>query len=682
MAEHGWERFRRFLTWYDLVDVDVVTQAKVTDRGLVEWRDSDGTRWRLDPATGERGSSTAEAEPSGRPDDPWGPRRIRPAEAEGSPDIWEVLSPDGTSVLTETEHDLALRDVNTGAVRVLTRSGSALRPWRANAQVLSLAPTPPVFSPDGTRVVSLRVDLTGVDHYPLLDWSVSPPRVDMRAYPVEAGSGMPDSRLAFVSVVNGEVTWSEPMHRAQFIPGRWVGDTAFLGITCSPDGVLSLLRVDAATGAAKVLARERIIALHCYLPAALSAVMTEIPGFDGYGWTSDRDGALRLYLVPADGGDPVPVTPPGAEVAHIVGPTADGGILLLARTDLDHPYDLRVCRTDAQGGFEILTELPGTHDAALLGDGSFFIDTHSSRERPPRADLRRCGGAHVAVLGAADVGAVTSLCRGAAETFTVKADDGVTDLHGVLYLPPGFSPDRSYPVIDSIYAGPQTVAQPNRFVGPKRQSRSAWTHPALLAEAFAQLGFIGVVLDARGTPGRGREFQEAAAHGFGTVAVRDHTAAIASLAAARPWLDKTRCGAIGLSFGGYFAARCGLLAPETFRAFVAAAGPYDFGTMMPGWFQSLLGTSFPDDPQAFADAGLVAHAAEIRSEVMLVHGTHDTNVPLQQTMKLSDALARAGKQHELVILQGATHQIAGTHQVFSLETAARFFLRNLAPSGP
>ncbi|MEU7839021.1 MULTISPECIES: prolyl oligopeptidase family serine peptidase [unclassified Nonomuraea] len=677
-ATHDWERFRRFLTWNELVAGGTVTQPCITGNGAVRWTDGDGVTWHLDPITGRRGVSDDPDGQNPQRDARWGPREIRPPSSEGAPAVGEALSPDGMHVLTEIDHELAVRDIRTGATRILTSGGSADLPWRVDAQAESLIPAPPVWSPDGSRVLSLQADLTGLDQYPLVDWSTYPPAIQMHPYQVEGRPRRALSRAAFVSVATGEIVLAKVEDGARFLPLRWTTDgDAFLAITYMPDGILSVIRLDAADGTSETIVQERIIALHAYLPAALSAALTPVPDFDGFGWTSDRDGTLRLYVARSGGGDMIAVTPEGTQVSRVVGPTADGGVLLLARTDPNRPYDLHICRTDARGAFKVLTDLPGTHDATLLGDGSLFLDAHSSLDRPPRTDLWNADGTHVAVLETANIAGVKQLGRGAAESFVVKAADGVTDLYGVLFQPPGFDPRRSYPVIDCIYAGPQTISHLNRYSDPPKPSGSVWTSAATLAEAFAQLGFVGIVLDARGTPGRGRSFQEAAADEFGTIAVRDHVAAITGLAAERPWLDPTRCGAIGLSFGGYHAARCGLLAPQVFRAIVAAAGPYDLEVIAPGWFERLLGASYSADPQRFADAGLVTHAADFRSELMLVHGTHDVNVPLVHTMRFSDALMQAGRQHELVILQNESHQITGTHQLYALESAARFFLRHL-----
>jgi dipeptidyl aminopeptidase/acylaminoacyl peptidase len=265
--------------------------------------------------------------------------------------------------------------------------------------------------------------------------------------------------------------------------------------------------------------------------------------------------------------------------------------------------------------------------------------------------------------------------RFTSEGFIVPAADaGDADVHGVLYLPPDFEPDRSYPVIDCIYGGPQTIAH-------RTGADHLWGSFTTVAEALSQLGFVTVVLDSRGTPGRGRAFQWPDGQRGSDVVVDDHRAALHRLAAERPWMDLGRCGVLGTSFGAYYAARCGLLAPELFRAVVAHAGPYDLTRVLPGWFPGLLAATYDEDRDAYRDAGLIAHAKDFRPELLLIHGTDDANVTMDHTMRLSHALTRAGQQHDLLLLAGQRHHLDVGAATFALEVAGRFLRRHLIGSG-
>jgi dipeptidyl aminopeptidase/acylaminoacyl peptidase len=198
-----------------------------------------------------------------------------------------------------------------------------------------------------------------------------------------------------------------------------------------------------------------------------------------------------------------------------------------------------------------------------------------------------------------------------------------------------------------------------------------------VAAALAALGFVTVVVDSRGTPGRGRAFQWPETVDRAGVVVADHRAALRALAAKRPWLDLTRCGIIGTSFGAYHALRSGLLEPDLFRAVAAHAGPYHPADALPGWFPGVLGASYDTNPEAYDAVDLVRHASSFDPELLLIHGTDDTNVTMDHTLRLSDALNRAGRHHELLLLAGQRHHLDRGADVFALERAGRFFRQHL-----
>ncbi|GAA3528366.1 hypothetical protein GCM10022222_09250 [Amycolatopsis ultiminotia] len=661
--------FTRFLRWRELSSGGLVSRVEDLSAGSVTWTDPAGARYRTDLASGRIES----LEP---PVPAVAPQPVRPPDAEGLPAVFEVPGPDGHR-LTEAGHNLALRLDDT-TVHPLTTSGTAERPWRINAQVSTLLPAPPVWSPDGRRVFSIRADLTGIPEYPLVDWRTFPVTTDHVRISSER-SGVPRFTAAFVDTTTGTLTGTDLVDDDRtLLPLRWTADgAAFLAVLATGTGVIELVRIDAETGTVRALTSDKVPLLMPYLGPLLGAILTPLPVPGQLGWLSDADGDLRLYQVDLGSGQRVALTPPGIQVVRVVGVDAEQHLLLLVRSDPERPYDVHVARTAPDGSFSVLTAEAGAHNAILAPDGRAFVDVHSALTRPPRSEVRELNGNFLGTITAADTRAADELGRAEPREFRVKAADGHTDLHGVLYLPPDFDPGRRYPVIDSVYGGPQAITYPQSWADPPAPSGTLWTGFSGIAQAFAQLGFIGVVLDARGTPGRGRDFQAAATQGFGTLGVQDRVAALRALANQHPWIDISRTGAIGISFGGYFAARCGIVAPDIYRAVVAAAGPYDPELTPPYWFQALLGAPLSGDPAAFAEAGVVAHAGTFEPELLLIHGTHDVNVPLATTMRFSNALVQAGKHHELLLLQGQSHQLAGGPGEFALREAAQFFHTHL-----
>jgi dipeptidyl aminopeptidase/acylaminoacyl peptidase len=592
---------------------------------------------------------------------------LREPDLDGLADVWEPVSPDGQHVLTESGPQLAVRHLRSGQVRQLTSDGDDLRPWRANAQLRSVLPTPPVWSPAGTHVLALQADLSELPEQPLPDWRSVPPRVLSRRLPAEGAPGVERGRLAVIDLAGTSCVWLEVPDHHLHLPLRWLGDGAtvlLLSLDASA-GTLSLVRADTATGRAVTLMRDSVVSVFAYLPAVLSAALCRLPEEETALWASDRDGDLRLYQVSDDSAEPI--TPPGVQVERVLGVLPGGTVLLTAHAVPGRPYDVQVCRADA-GDFRVLTPEPGLHQVAEIQVDGSWLDRHTSLDRPAQVHVRSLRDS--TVLESRDQ--PDDLARGHQEAFTTTAADGRTELHGVLFLPVGSGP---HPVVDVVYGGPHVIAHPrSRGEGGSH----LWDSFGLIAESLAVLGFAAVVLDARGTPGRGRAFQQYAAQRPGELLVEDHATSLRQLADRHPALDLSRCGVLGTSFGAYYALRCGLLRPDLFRAVVAHAGPYDLAQVMPGWFAPMLGTSYRDDPGAYRAAGLVARAAEFRPELLLVHGTHDVNVPVCHTMRLSHELNEAGKKHQLLLLQGQSHHLRGASAELALKAAAGFLAGHLS----
>ena len=651
------ESFHRFRRIPELVRGGTATGAVADGEGRVIWTGSDGTRRAVDLQSGTVTDLPAAAEapvPS-------------PVLPQGLP------SSDGKWLADVVDHNIVVTELETGEQRTLTTDGTAEQPW-----------APVYFTGDAARLVAASSDTTRALTYPMIDWLSGSWEITHTPHMHEAAPAPVPSRLALIDTTTAERTWIEECGRCDLIPrwasadGKWV-----LAVAWDKVNTIELVRIDASTGAITALMSDRVVNTVPYLYASMFASLAALPGLDGLLWASDRDGDLRLYAVPADGSAPRALTPPGVQLSQ---PTTHlfpmpvlaigNTIVLMAHTNPARPYDVHACVTDLSGNFRVVTEETGVHAIAPVPGAETFLDYHSSHTRPPRTDLRRADGTFVATLEIADVSEVEGLGRTAPEEFTVKAADGVTDLHGLLFKPARFDPAQSYPLVDIVYGGPHQVIQSNAYV-TSVASYSPWTDWTGLAAAFTRLGFVGVVLDGRGTPGRGRAFQDAAALDFPNITAHDHAAAIAALAADRPWIDASRCGVLGHSYGGYHAVRCGLAAPSIFKAVVSAAGAFEPAIQDRTFAEGLLGVSYQDDPEVYAEAGCSAHAKRFEPEILIIAGTHDTNVVLAQAMRFSDALTQVGKHHDLVILQGKDHALNGVHGEYAMDRAARFFLQHL-----
>jgi dipeptidyl aminopeptidase/acylaminoacyl peptidase len=250
------------------------------------------------------------------------------------------------------------------------------------------------------------------------------------------------------------------------------------------------------------------------------------------------------------------------------------------------------------------------------------------------------------------------------ETATVLAADDSTRIAAVLYRPANFDPGKRYPVIDLIYGGPPFNAVPHTFGG---------TIFSPEASALAQTGFVVAVIDARGTPGRSRAFRDAVYGRIGEIEIADHVAGIRQLAATRPYMDTTRVGITGYSWGGYYVLHAMLTAPSIFRAGYAGA-PGDFTSDA---FVNEPHLGLPSEaPNAYARGDNTLLAKNLEGALKIAHGTADTNAPFSNTMRMVAALIRAGKRFELLVLPGENHALAQTRAYYRNDVRV-FFVRHL-----
>lgn len=333
----------------------------------------------------------------------------------------------------------------------------------------------------------------------------------------------------------------------------------------------------------------------------------------------------------------------------------------------DRPYDTHLYRTDLSGGgLKRLTEAPGEHAIQFCPSKRYFVDTHSSNTRPPVSELRSAEGELLLELASSRTAELEAIGWTPPEEFIAKADDGSTDLYGVLFKPRGFDPNEQYPVIDFIYAGPFTTTVPNSY--------APLSTIVNRAAGMAQLGFVTFILDCRGTTERGKAFQDASYGRIGQIEIPDHVAVLKQLAAERPYMDLDRVGICGASWGGYFALRGMLTAPDVFHVGVA---------LCPGDLTEAQAINEPymglpqDNPEGYAAGSNPALAANLKGKLLMIHGTADRNAPFSTTMRMAPALIRAGKIHDLAVIPQADHYFAGLYQRYAMERMISYFKEHL-----
>ena len=391
-------------------------------------------------------------------------------------------------------------------------------------------------------------------------------------------------------------------------------------------------------------------------------------------WKSERDGWPHLYLYDLAGNLIRRLTQGTFPVSSVVAVDEQAGwVYFTGHADQQRPYDTHLYRVNLEArGFARLTQAPGQHDIQLSPSKRFFLDTHSSVGRPPVVELRRSDGTLLQALAKANVDALTELNWRPPEEFVVKAADGKTDLYGVLYKPYDFDPNKKYPVIESIYG--VGTAVPHAFIDP-----GGVDFHAEHAQALAQLGFIAFQVDNRGPFGeRGKEFSDVTYGNTGRYEIPDHVTTLKQLAEKRPYMDLSRVGIFGHSFGGYMALRALLQAPDTYHVGIASAPQVDWNDVEPVRVLSLP----RNNKEGYEYASNLRLVGNLKGKLLLIHGTSDVYAPFSQTMKMIEALIRAGKPYDLIVLPERGHSATGGSRIdrtYLREAVRRYFQEHLKP---
>jgi dipeptidyl aminopeptidase/acylaminoacyl peptidase len=365
-------------------------------------------------------------------------------------------------------------------------------------------------------------------------------------------------------------------------------------------------------------------------------------------WYSQRDGWGHLYRYDLRTGELLGQVTSGEwavrQILHV--DEAERVVYFIASGLVDEdPYRRTVCRVGLDGsGFGKVTDDELDHVVTVQETMEYFVDSASTVDTPPVTTVRDRSGRVLVELERADITELTATGWTPPERFRVTAADGETDIYGVLYRPRGFDPARRYPVVDTLYPGPQVDR-----VSPSFEPGGM----GLDAEPLAALGFVVVAMDGRGTPGRSKSFHDASyGHLADAGCLADHVAALQQLARTRPWMDLDRVGAFGHSGGGFAAVRAMLDFPEVYTAGVALSGPHDARYFNAGFVEAYDGA---DDPEAWARASNVDLADRLAGRLLLIHGEMDDQVHPDHTLRLADRLVAADKDFELLIAPGAEH---------------------------
>ena len=338
------------------------------------------------------------------------------------------------------------------------------------------------------------------------------------------------------------------------------------------------------------------------------------------------------------------------------------------------PYFRQLCRIGMDGkGFAVLTPENGDHAVTLSPSGRWFVDSYAQPNVPPVTVLRDQAGKLVSTLEKADISKLLASGWKPPTPVTVKARDGKTDLYGLMYTPSSLDSTKKYPVINHIYPGPQTGSVGGRQFVPARGDN----------QALAELGFIVVEIDGMGTPWRSKSFHDAYYGRMGDNTLPDQVAGMKELAQRYAFIDLDKAGIWGHSGGGFATAGAMFRYPEFFKVGIAESGNHDNRAYEDDWgerYHALLvhGPNGTDNYTAEANQTL---AKNLKGKLLLAHGTIDDNVPPNNTTLVVDALIKANKDFDLLMLPNQAHGF-GSMSSYMMRRRWDYFVKNLLGAEP
>lgn len=578
-------------------------------------------------------------------------KEVEPGWFSQDPPLREVASADGLMVAGTRDGSLYVRGRASDEIRVIAAPEGQMR-WTIEDAL---------WSPDGLHLAAKTIDDSAVPRITLTGPQFGPGNSRQVPYS-RIGEPLPTVRVFMIEVATGKsVEVARRRDRPYINIVDWSADGRILRLLTADrhQRILELRSADRGSGSTTLLHVEprpvsvtSLALLHGFSQRLRDMNLVRFLPDGSFVWLSDRSGFQHLYLYSASGRLVRSLTE--GKLAGFVDRLVDVDVpnrRLFARVtgfDEADPYRHKLVRIDLDD--RRITDL-------IEADHIPSVRLSADRKRvqlvkadfPSTVDIVEieAGGGPAKTLFRTDWTEVEAAGFVRPEITYVLAADGKTRLRAVVEFPFGFDPSKRYPVIHSIYAGQHTISTPlsPRNQGPWRDARMGGGN------------FIFVAIDGRGTPGRGRAFQNHDYGRFGQVQAADQIAGIRALAATRPYMDLNRVGVIGGSWGGYFGLRTALEAPDLYKAGLFYAGAFEMSRMRVS-AEPFMGCSKQECPLSYARASNIALIDRLKAPLLILHGTADNDVPIGESRNLVAALDRSGKPYEFVEVPGWNHFVS------------------------
>jgi dipeptidyl-peptidase 4 len=576
------------------------------------------------------------------------------------------ISPDGKYASFVRNHNLWLVNIADGSERAFTKGGTEeIRKGELDwvyPEELAIQ-TAYWWAPDGSAIAYLEMDERKVKQYPLVNFESFRGEAELERYPV-AGGANPIVHVYIAPVSDGVARLMDTgAETDQYIARvNWLGDSKRVAIQRlnRKQTELDLLFADAVTGKARVVLTEK----DAYW-INVSDDLRFLKDGKRFLWSSERSGYRHLYLYDVDGKQLAKLTKGEWEVTALDGVDEVKGVVYFTATEKS-PIERHTYRAGFDGGgFARLTQQDGTHAATFSGSTGYFVDVFSDSMTPPRTDLLRSDGSRVAAINENRVAELAAYGLVRPETLVVTARDGVA-LNAMMIKPPDFDPQKKHPVLIYTYGGPHAQVVRNAWGGPN----------FLWHQMMAQKGYIIFSLDNRGSAGRGHVFEEPLHLRLGAQELSDQRDGVAWLRA-QPFVDGSRIGIWGGSYGGHMTLHAMFEAAGDFKAGFAAAPVTDWRYYDSIYTERYLGLP-QENLQRYKESAPIENAGKLQGKLLIAHGTGDDNVHFSNTLAVVEELIEAGKAVEVMPFPGRGHGISDNPaRRLMMARVAQFFMDNL-----
>ena len=577
-----------------------------------------------------------------------------------------VASPDNKKLAFTRDYNLWVRDVASGSETQLTTDGVKDYSYALdNAGWIKGDDPILLWSPDSRKIATFKQDQRNVGEMYLVETKVGHPALQAWKYPLPGDDVVSTIERVIIDVGGQKLIRLQmppDQHRSTLCDHvvcrgstwedvEWSPDSSHLAfVSTSRDHKQETLRIaDAATGAVRDVFQERVDTQ--YESGQGSVNWRYLPASNEVIWYSERDNWGHLYLYDLTTGKlKNQITKGEFVVTELlrVDEKARTLYFLADGREKGNPYFTHFYSIGFDGSrLKLLTPEDSNHDVALSASGRYFVDTYSKPDAPPVSVLRDSNGKTLATLEKADISKLVAAGWKPPEPITVKGRNGTTDLYGLLFKPTALDPRKKYPIVNRIYPGPQGG------------SVGSWSFAAARGDpqALAELGFIVVEIEGMGNPDRSKKFHDAHYGDMGDNTLPDQVVGMKQLAQRYPWIDLERAGIYGHSGGGYAAADAMFRYPDFFKVGISEAGNHDNREYEDDWgerYQGLLARQ-PDGATNYDDQANQNIAKNLKGHLLLAHGTLDDNVPPYNTLLVVDALIKANKDFDLLLLPNRRH---------------------------